>query len=194
MAESSIACCDCYIGITYPTQSELLMFDTDKTKNFYKIFTDNIFQTIVKHNGLVRRRISEGFEFYFLRTSDLGNFNAFNDALDCCFSLVENHNIISNEMKLNNMPEISYKVTAAYEILDLAGNLVTNKPMPTAYKIFTLTDPNASVLMIAVGLYTILIKFPEFGRYQFNQSDKTSLVGEKPNYEVYSVTRNMSTL
>lgn len=186
MTKSQIACFDCYIGITSPSQSELLMFDTDKNKNFYKIFTDAIFQIIVKNNGLVHRRLGEGFEFYFPNTCDTNNLNAFNEALSCCFTLIEKKSIISNAMKLNDMPEISYKVAAAYEILNLTGDSATDKP--TAYKIFALADIS-NALLIAHGLYSILVKLPEFSLYHVNNFGKFPLIGEKPNYDIYSVSK-----
>lgn len=68
--------------------------------------------------------------------------------------------------------------------------MIWNKPPPTAYKIFTLTNPNTSVLIIAEDLHAILIKFPDFGRYHFSNLDKISIAGEKPNYDVYSVSRH----
>ena len=195
MAESFTGCCcDCYIGITHPNQSELLAFDTDKTKNFYRIFADTIFQIIVKHNGLVRRRIGDGFEFYFPRTSDTNDLTAFIEMLECCIILIQKQQDISNEMKLNNMPPISYKVTADYESVNLAGDNLWNKPLQAAYKIFTLTDLGTNILVITENLRSTLIKSPESSRYQFNSLGKISIANEKPNYGVYSVTRKLTTL
>jgi len=127
--------------------------------------------------------------FIFPKTGDLNNLNSFKEMMECCIALIEKQENLSNEMRLKNLPAISYKVTANYEKIDLAGDNTILKPSTTAYKIFTLTDPNTNILIIADDIQAILIKFKEFSRYQFNNLGNVSLVDEKPNYDVYSVSR-----
>ena len=67
-------------------------------------------------------------------------------------------------------------------------NKLSNTPS-TAYKIFTLTHPNTSVVIIAEDLYSILIKLLRLSSYHFNNLGKISLVGEDPNCGEYSVSR-----
>src|SRR6476620_11574271 len=106
----SINCCTSFVEIVSPTEAEILTYNSEKTKEFYNLFTCAIIPITVKYSGVIRKFVGEGLESYFPQSSNPSNVNAMRDVLECCLELIERQKSLSLEMNRKGLSDISYKV------------------------------------------------------------------------------------
>lgn len=134
--------------------------------------------------------VGDGFECYFLPTSELANTAAFKDVLECSFKLDELQKSLSLELKSRGFPDVLCKVGVDYERRNLKPDLELDKPAiwSAAYEIFVKTPPNG--IMIGEDLVKIIINSPELqSHYKFESAGEYPIEEKGENYKVYLLTR-----
>ena len=90
-----------------------------ETSEFYNIFINYMGGVIRKHGGIVVKNIGDALLFYFeidLSKEQIG----LKKCLDCCLSLSNAHDNITEKLTVANLPLLNYRISATYGIVRIA--------------------------------------------------------------------------
>lgn len=90
-----------------------------QTSEFYNIFINFMGAIIKKHDGIVVKNIGDALLFYF--DVDLSQEQTgLKKCLDCCLSLSDAHDNITEKLTEANLPLLNYRISATYGIVRIA--------------------------------------------------------------------------
>jgi CheY-like chemotaxis protein len=92
----------------------------DYIRKYYSTFINSVSDSIKSSSGKVIKNIGDCLLFYFPKTSDSNNLDAFREAIDCEFKILNERYKINKELCNQNLPPFSYKISLDYGLLDLA--------------------------------------------------------------------------
>lgn len=101
--------CISFIQIVSPTHEKIIEYQSDEIRKFHTTFLNSMGQIVIKDTA-------HGLLSYFPQTRDPTNISAIKDVIECCLQQIEKRQSLSIETARQQLPEISYKVTADYEI------------------------------------------------------------------------------
>ena len=90
-----------------------------QTSEFYNIFINFMGAIIKKHDGIVVKNIGDALLFYFdvdLSQEQIG----LKKCLDCCLSLSDAHDNLTEKLTEANLPLLNYRISATYGIVRIA--------------------------------------------------------------------------
>jgi len=90
-----------------------------QTSEFYKIFINTMGSVIRKYNGTVSKNIGDALLFYF-PIEPSNKKIILKRCLDCCLALSNEHKIITEKLKEQNLPILNYRVSATYGTVRIA--------------------------------------------------------------------------
>lgn len=192
MTESSITCCTCFINIVLPSQAELLLFDSDKAKKFYGVFTGATIPIIEKYDGKIRKFVGEGLEAYFPRTVEHHNFGAIKNVLDCCIALIEKQKSFVENIQDIGLSDAAYKIAVDYETIVLSGDLILDKPAvwSSSYEISTKTPPDG--IFAGEDFVKVVSNLQELrSRYYFEKIGEYFIEEKMNEYKVFILNRQV---
>src|SRR5215212_2104291 len=152
--------CVCVIDIVDSTKTTSKIEGSEKIREFYSIFLNTMASVIKTHNGKVIKNAGDCLIYYFPKTVDGSNESAFRDVIDCGVAMIDANPIINSRLNQNDLPSISYRISANYGIMELAMSLNSNNvdlfgpTLNICSKINHLSPPNGMV--IYKDLYDIL--------------------------------------
>jgi class 3 adenylate cyclase len=94
---------------------------------YYSKFINSISKIVKSHGGKVIKNIGDCILFYFPKTSDNKNEEAFKEAIECGLKFLDSRYIVNQELSKQQLPPFSYRITIDYGILDLALVEITVK-------------------------------------------------------------------
>ena len=161
---------------------------------YYSIFL-NAMSIVVKEFGATAvKNIGDSLLYYFPKTSDTNNKQAFTEVLECGIGMIEANSIINEKMAESNLPDLNYRISADYGCIMLAdfktsfNKDVFGSPVNVCAKINSKALPNSMV--IGGDLYQYVKNLQE---YSFKEIEPYSMGHEYP-YSVYSVQKSVSTI
>ncbi|BDQ30491.1 cache domain-containing protein [Nitrosopumilus zosterae] len=190
-SDSDNSYCVGFVDIVNSTKITSSLSDSD-TDTFYSIFLNSIASVITKYDGLVVKNIGDALLFYFPRTNQTEDLNAFKKVLDCCIAIVDEHIQINQKMLKNKLPKTDYRISITYgsvriakvftsSVEDIFGSTV-NK----CSKINRLATTNGVV--IGKSLYDLVASFSN--DFDFKKIESKEMK-DKYGYEaVYSVSKH----
>ncbi|NDB32381.1 MAG: adenylate/guanylate cyclase domain-containing protein [Nitrososphaeria archaeon] len=171
--------CVCFVDIVGSTKITAKLSDMETSK-FYSIFLNTAATTITQNNGVVVKNIGDALLYYFPKT-DSDEQEPFLEMLRCCQKLIEARSIINKTLSAENLPEVSYRISAMFgpvrvaivatsAIDDIFGSTVN-----TCSKINNLAKPNT--LVIGESLYQKVkgvkeFKFEKIADYTIDADNK----------------------
>jgi class 3 adenylate cyclase len=141
---------------------------------------------IGKFGGRVIKNIGDCLLYYFPNHSDPKNED-FANCLDCGLAMVDAHKIICEQLELQKLPSLSYRISADWgsvlvmNTTDSSAVDLIGPPVNMCTKINHCAISNEFV--IGGDLYEVVKKF---ARYSFQEVQSCS-VGFKHSYPVYKV-------
>jgi two-component system, OmpR family, response regulator ChvI len=165
--------CVCVIDIVDSTKTTSKIEGSEKIREFYSIFLNTMASVIKTHNGKVIKNAGDCLIYYFPKTVDGSNESAFRDVIDCGVAMIDANPIINSRLNQNDLPSISYRISANYGIMELAVSLNSNNvdlfgpTLNICSKINHLSPPNGMV--IYKDLYDILSENPDNEEYFFKE-------------------------
>jgi class 3 adenylate cyclase len=179
--------CVCFVDIVGSTKLTAKLSDFQTTK-FYSIFLNSAATAITQNNGVVVKNIGDALLFYFPKT-DSDDMAPFEESLNCCTKVLEVREKINETLRSENLPEISYRVSATYgpvrvaiiatsSIDDIFGSTVN-----ICSKINSLAKPNT--LVIGESLYD---KVKKIGNYDFEKISQYRIDADN-EFTVYQVIK-----
>jgi class 3 adenylate cyclase len=190
----SINSCMGFIDLVDSTKNTLLMDNLECIRKYYSKFINLTSEIIKNHNGKVIKNIGDCILFYFPKTTTNNN-DAFREAIECGFSILDRRNTINQELSSQNLPIFNYRITMDYGLLDMAlvGDYsqidLFGSTINLSSKINSsfLSTPND--IIIVDNLYRILKSFSNIlDIYNFKNSGEYKIT-EINRHPVYNIKR-----
>src|SRR6187431_2733898 len=160
----SINSCMGFIDLVDSTKNTLLMDNLECIRKYYSKFINLTSEIIKNHNGKIIKNIGDCLLFYFPKTTTNNN-DAFRQAIECGFSILDRRYNINQELSSQNLPLFNYRITMDYGVLDmdLFGSTIN---LCSKINSSFLSTPND--IIIVDNLYRILKSFSNIlGIYNF---------------------------
>ena len=116
----SIKSCVGFIDLVDSTKNTITMEGLDYIRKYYSTFINSVSNSIKSSSGKVIKNIGDCLLFYFPKTSDSNNLDAFREAIDCEFKILNERYKINKELCNQNLPPFSYRISLDYGLLDVA--------------------------------------------------------------------------
>ena len=163
---------------------------SEKVGKFYSTFINAIASIVKDHHGRIVKTVGDGVLFFFPRTSNIEDIEAFEDGLECCLAMISSRNTINAKLYEEKLPGISYRISAEYGRVEVAKS-----ERSASYDLFGTTvnfcsriNKNAPPNGIVIGsdLYTIVSSFPTLAdRYNIQEIGELRLSTGKRRYPIY---------
>jgi two-component system, OmpR family, response regulator ChvI len=172
--------------------------DRQKVRQYYSIFINTMAVLANNYGAKIIKNAGDALIFYFPETSDSSNEGAFKDMLECFTTMILSHGIINTKLHSQNLPSVSYRISADYGRVEVATSTSTRgedlfgSTMNICAKINSMAQPNG----IAIGgdLYQVVRSFYFSNEYEFKEVRGYS-VGFRNPYPVYAVVaKNIASL
>jgi CheY-like chemotaxis protein len=201
----SIKSCVGFIDLVDSTKNTITMEGLDYIRRYYSTFINSVSDSIKSSSGKVIKNIGDCLLFYFPKTSDHNNVDAFREVIDCGFKILNERYKINKELCNQNLPPFSYRISIDYGVLDLAlvGDYsqidLFGPTINLCSKInSSLSTPNE--LIIGDTLYRVLNSFPSatfaVSKYYFinNREYKITETNKYPTYNIRRTNNHAMTI
>ena len=194
----SIKSCVCFIDLVDSTKNTITMEGLENIRKYYSTFINSVSAIVKGSSGKVIKNIGDCLLFYFPKTSNHNNLDAFREVIDCGSKILNERYKTNKELCNQNLPPFNYRISIDYGILDLAlvgdysqidlfGSTIN---LCSKINSSSLSVPNE--ITIGDNLYRVLKSFPsisndfnliENGEYKITNSTGyfTYLVKRKKN-------------
>jgi two-component system, OmpR family, response regulator ChvI len=185
--------CVCFADIVNSTKVIAKIADSKKIRSYYMTFLNTAATVARGFGACIIKNVGDGLLFYFPETSDCTNKQAFEYVLECCTTLTASHDIINIKMHSQDLPSISYRISADYGVAEVATSASSNNDdlfgptMNICAKINSLAAPNG--IVVGGDLFRILNTLSLDKDYYFEEIKRGYSVGLKQTYPVYALTR-----
>ena len=175
------------IDMTDSTKISEKLSDENVTK-LYEIFLNFMAKIVRKYNGEVIKNIGDALLFRFSNV-DPNESLVMKNILECCFSMIESHDKLKEQLAAENLPELDYKVSVTYGSVKVAESTTSNisdifgPTVNRCFKINSLCPRNS--IVIGDNMYKILKDFHE---YEFVQLCVIEIKKEY-GYSIFEVKR-----
>ena len=192
----SIKSCVCFIDLVDSTKNTITMEGLENIRKYYSTFINSVSDIVKSSSGKVIKNIGDCLLFYFPKTSNHNNLDAFREVIDCGSKILNERYKINKELCNQNLPPFSYRITIDYGVLDLA--LVGDYSQidlfgPTINLCSKInSSPSLSIhneIIIGDNLYRILKSFPNIiNNYNFINNGEYK-ISESNRYSTYNIKR-----
>lgn len=164
--------------------------DQNITK-MYEIFLNFMAKIVREHKGEVVKNIGDALMFRFPNV-DPTDTDTIKNVLECCLTMIESREQLEEELNVENLPALDYKISATYGSVKVAES-TTSKIAdifgPTVNRCFKINSlcPKNSVV-VGINLYEMSKDFPEYELAQFCSIE----MKQKYGYEIFELKRKNS--
>lgn len=179
------------IGIVDMANSTVISASLNEREwsRYYEIFLNSMAKILPRFGGIVIKNQGDSLLFYFPESSNSQRKYGFISCLECCLAMTEAHDPICKILKNENLPCLSYRVSADYgkTVIMNSSNSSTpdliGPPVNMCTKINHKAENNGFV--IGGDLYQVVKDLQD---YHFRHETGFS-IGLKYAYPIYSVSR-----
>ena len=182
-------CCVCFVDIVNSTKITAEISDPRQIAKYYSIFINTMAILVRNYHAKIVKNAGDSLIFYFPETSDDTYEIAFKNTLECLVMMISARDIINAKMHAENLPLVSYRISADYGKVDVATSTSSRSKdlfgstMNICVKINSMAKPNG--IVIGGGLYQIMQSFSFTTGYRFTELQGYSL-GFNHEYPVYA--------
>ena len=190
---NSIKCCIGFIDLVDSTKNTITMDNLESIRKYYSTFINSISENVKSYSVKVIKNIGDCLLFYFPKTSNNKNSDAFKEAIDCGFNILDKRYSINEELTTQHPPLFNYKIIIDYGLVDLAlmgehsqidlfGSTIN---LCSKINSSSLSIPNE--IIIGDNIYRVLKSFPSISKNInfFNNSEyKITHVIRYPTYNI----------
>ncbi len=160
----------------------------EEFSKMYEIFLNFMAKIIREHGGQVVKSIGDALMFRF---SDIKPHDtaAMKNVVECCLSMLDNHEKLRQELAARDLPELNYKVSATYGSVKVAESATSNiadifgPTVNRCFKINALCPKNS--LVVGINLHKAL---KDVSEYAFTELCIIQMK-QKYGYEIFEVRR-----
>ena len=189
----SIKCCIGFIDLVDSTKNTITMDNLEYIRKYYSTFINSISENVKSYSGKVIKNIGDCLLFYFPKTSNNKNIEAFRQAIDCGFNILDKRYNINEELTTQHLPPFNYKIIIDYGLVDLAlmgeysqidlfGSTIN---LCSKINSSSLSIPNE--IIIGDNIYRVLKSFPSIAKnfnFFYNREYKITHVIRYPTYNI----------
>ena len=117
---NSIKSCVGFIDLVDSTKNTMTMDNLEHIRIYYSKFINSISKIVKSYGGKVIKNIGDCLLFYFSKTGDFKDMEAFKETIDCGFKILDGRYIVNQELSKEHLPPFNYRITIDYGVLDLA--------------------------------------------------------------------------
>jgi CheY-like chemotaxis protein/class 3 adenylate cyclase len=189
--DRSLNCCVCFVDMVNSTKITTKISDRQKIGKYYSIFINTMAILAKNHGAKIIKNAGDGLIFYFPETSDSRNEGAFKNMLECFTIMISAHNIINSKLQSENLPSVSYRISADYGRVEVATSTSSQSEdlfgstMNICAKINSMAEPNG--IVIGGDLHQIVKSFSLINRYESKELEGYS-IGFNHKYPVYRLS------
>ena len=188
----SIKCCIGFIDLVDSTKNTITMDNLEYIRKYYSTFINSISENVKSYSGKVIKNIGDCLLFYFPKTSNNKNIEAFRQAIDCGFNILDKRYNINEELTRQHLPPFSYRISIDYGLVDLAlmGEYSQIDLFGSTINLCSKINSSLSIpneIIIGDNIYRLLKSFPSIANNFnfFNNSDyKITHVIRYPTYNI----------
>ncbi len=188
--DDSMNCCVCFVDIVNSTKVTAEISDARKIGKYYSIFINTMAVLAKNYDAKIVKNAGDALIFYFPETSDANNETAFKNVLECFTTMILARNIITAKLHTENLPSVSYRISADYGKLEVASSTSSKSKdlfgstMNICAKINSMAEPNG--IVIGGDLHQIMQSFSFATQYNFRELQRGYSVGVSQKYPVYA--------
>ncbi len=189
--DRSLTCCVCFVDIVNSTKITAEISDRRKIGKYYSIFINTMAILANNYGAKIIKNAGDGLIFYFPETSDSRKEGAFKNMLECFTIMISAHNIINSKLHSENLPSVSYRISADYGRVEVATSTSSQSEdlfgstMNICAKINSMAEPNG--IVIGGDLHQIVKSFSLINRYESRELEGYS-IGFNHKYPVYRLS------
>jgi CheY-like chemotaxis protein len=116
----SIKSCVGFIDLVDSTKNTITMDNVGHIRIYYSKFINSISKIVKSYGGKVIKNIGDCILFYFPKTSNNKNEEAFKEAIECGLKILDSRYIVNQELSKQQLPPFSYRISMDFGVLDLA--------------------------------------------------------------------------
>jgi CheY-like chemotaxis protein len=196
--DRSMNCCIGFVNMVNSTKAtDEMVSDRQKIGQYYSIFINTMAVLAKDYGAKIVKYAGDALIFYFPDSSDPANEAAFKDILECFTTMILAHDIINAKLHSENLPSVSYRISADYGRVELASSTSSKSEdlfgstMNICAKINSMAEPNG--IVIGGDLYQIIKSFPFIDEYQFRELRGGYSIGFSNRYPLYAAALSNNT-
>ena len=116
----SIKSCVGFIDLVDSTKNTITIANLESIRKYYSAFINSTSEVVKSYNGKVIKNIGDCLLFYFPKTTDVNNMEAFKEAIECGFKILDEQSIVNQELSKEHIPPFNYRISMDYGVVDLA--------------------------------------------------------------------------
>ena len=196
----SIKSCVGFIDLVDSTKSTITMEGLDYIRRYYSTFINSVSDLVKSSNGKVVKNIGDCLLFYFPKTFNDKNENAFREVIEYALTVLKRRFSINDELSKQHLPPFNFRISIDYGVVDLAlvGDYsqidLFGSTLNLCSKInsSSLSIPNE--IIIGDNFYRILKSFSSIDKdYNFSNNGEYKIT-ESIGYPTYNLQRKHSSL
>ena len=196
----SIKNCVGFIDLVDSTKSTITMEGLDYIRRYYSTFINSVSDLVKSSNGKVVKNIGDCLLFYFPKTSNDKNENAFREVIEYALTVLNRRFSINDELSKQHLPPFNFRISIDYGVVDLAlvGDYsqidLFGSTLNLCSKInsSSLSIPNE--IIIGDNFYRVLKSFSSIDKdYNFSNNGEYKIT-ETIGYPTYNLQRKRSLL
>lgn len=161
----------------------------DTVCSFYRTFLEEMSSIVRASNGVVVKYVGDCVLYYFPKTSETMDRQAFTDVIECGMRMIDAQQTVNSKLHQLGLPPVRYRISSDYGLVTLTKHGdstedIFGSTVNICSKINKMAKPDSMV--IGGDMHQIVKSIEEHG---------FSLVSEYQNglrlqYPVYSISRN----
>ena len=172
----------------------------DYIRRYYSTFINSVSDLVKSNNGKVVKNIGDCLLFYFPKTSNDKNENAFREVIEYALTVLKRRFSINDELSKQHLPPFNFRISIDYGVIDLAlvGDYsqidLFGSTLNLCSKInsSSLSIPNE--IVIGDNFYRVLKSFSSIDKdYNFSNNGEYKIT-ETIGYPTYTLQRKCSSL
>ena len=196
----SIKCCVGFIDLVDSTKSTITMDGLNYIRRYYSTFINSVSDLVKSSNGKVVKNIGDCLLFYFPKTSNDKNENAFREVIEYALAVLNRRFSINDELSKQHLPPFNFRISIDYGVVDLAlvGDYsqidLFGSTLNLCSKInsSSLSIPNE--IIIGDNFYRVLKSFSSIDKdYNFSNNGEYKIT-ETIGYPTYNLQTKRSSL
>jgi CheY-like chemotaxis protein len=196
----SIKSCVGFIDLVDSTKNTITMEGLDYIRRYYSTFINSVSDLVKSSNGKVVKNIGDCLLFYFPKTSNDKNENAFREVIEYALTVLNRRFSINDELSKQHLPPFNFRISIDYGVVDLAlvGDYsqidLFGSTLNLCSKInsSSLSIPNE--IIIGDNFYRVLKSFSSIDKdYNFSNNGEYKIT-ETIGYPTYNLQRKRSLL
>jgi CheY-like chemotaxis protein len=192
-------CCVCFVDIVDSTRVTSSINNPEKIRKYYEIFLNTMAAIARNFGAKIIKNVGDCLILSYPKTSGPLDISAFNDVLECCITMIEARNTINQKMHQEELPSISYRISAEYGRVEVAKSATSQSDdlfgpvMNMCSKINSKALPNG--IAIGDGLYKVIqsLSLLSFKENRYHLQEIAGLEHQQTDvnkYPLYSLLRN----